>query len=354
MTSSAFRNALAAANANKHAFAAWVLPQQHVLHYLSCEKPRAFNATLLENSVDGFVLAPFAGTVHRAYLLEGKVHSENLPAGSENTETGDTDLLQDTSTKHYTHIVAEAVAHIRAGGMQKVVLARKKTMDLPEDFDPAEFLVKLHASYPGAFCYLAMLPDTGTWMGATPETLLQINPQELYTVALAGTQSPAQKNWGGKEKDEQAFVTSYIWELLKAAGADNIEMSPTGTLQAGHLSHLVTGIRFSSSKKPPYTLASGLLPQLHPTPAVGGTPKETAVQFISDREGFDRKYYSGYLGPLNTSGSSAFYVNLRCMEIVADKAVLYAGAGITKDSDPEKELFETERKMAVLGNLLRA
>ena len=95
-----------------------------------------------------------------------------------------------------------------------------------------------------------------------------------------------------------------------------------------------------------------MLALLHPTSAVCGLPKEPALQFILENEGFDRSYYSGFLGPVNSATGTHLYVNLRCMELLEKEAILYAGAGITAESNPEKEWQETQHKMQTMRRVL--
>ncbi|MBC7426107.1 MAG: chorismate-binding protein, partial [Bacteroidia bacterium] len=91
---------------------------------------------------------------------------------------------------------------------------------------------------------------------------------------------------------------------------------------------------------------------LHPTPAVCGYPFNEALDFIKENEGYNREFYSGYLGPVYNNGDRQLFVNLRCMRIYEEDMVLFAGGGINKGSDPEKEWTETENKMKTLLNCL--
>ena len=100
--------------------------------------------------------------------------------------------------------------------------------------------------------------------------------------------------------------------------------------------------------------ATVMLELLHPTSAVCGMPKAEAMQFILENENYDREFYSGYLGPININNASNIFVNLRSMKICQNTAHIYAGAGITEDSDPEKEWNETEIKMKTMLNILDA
>jgi isochorismate synthase len=99
-------------------------------------------------------------------------------------------------------------------------------------------------------------------------------------------------------------------------------------------------------------LLGKLIESLHPTPAVCGLPKETAVQFILENENYKRTYYAGYLGELNMNGNTQLVVNLRCMEIENNKISLFVGGGITKGSIPEKEFEETVTKAMVMKKVL--
>jgi isochorismate synthase len=99
-------------------------------------------------------------------------------------------------------------------------------------------------------------------------------------------------------------------------------------------------------------LGSVMLKLLHPTSAVCGMPLESAFQFLVENEGYDREFYAGYLGPVNFQNQSNLYVNLRCLQLFDTEATVYAGAGITQDSDPQKEWEETELKMKTLLEVL--
>ena len=96
-----------------------------------------------------------------------------------------------------------------------------------------------------------------------------------------------------------------------------------------------------------------MLDLLHPTSAVCGMPQEPALDFLRKHEEYDRAFYSGYLGPVNIENETNIFVNLRCMQLLSQKAILYAGAGVTIDSDPEKEWQETEMKLQTLLNVLQ-
>jgi isochorismate synthase len=176
----------------------------------------------------------------------------------------------------------------------------------------------------------------------------------LKTVALAGTQLYANEIvWQTKEKDEQKYVTDFITENLKQF-SNTIEVSEPKTVQAGNLVHLKTDISATISKEN----NGKIIRKLHPTPAVCGLPKDEAKAFILENEGYNREFYTGFLGELNIdfttfrTENSDLFVNLRCMKIENNCAKLFVGCGITKDSNPEKEFFETVNKTQTLKRVL--
>ncbi|MCK9269810.1 MAG: isochorismate synthase, partial [Bacteroidales bacterium] len=237
----------------------------------------------------------------------------------------------------------------KAGAMDKVVLSRQKFITSSDaSLQPASLLLFLKQKYPTAFVYLFYTPVTGWWMGATPELLLQGRAGKYQTMALAGTRpfnpQTHQLPWPEKEQLEQKFVTDYILDKLHAVGITDPDCSAPYTRQAGSVEHICTEISFSSGS------AVELLRALHPTPAVCGMPADIANDFILKTEKHDRAYYSGFLGMLNIKEQTNVYVNLRCMRLFPNGKLLFAGAGITAGSDPEREWNETEMKMQIMAS----
>lgn len=259
----------------------------------------------------------------------------------------------------FTSGVAKAIDSIRSGEMEKVVLSRDFIEQLPSNFSPVAALESMQKEYPRAFISLVSIPGVGTWMGASPEILVSVNEESVFhTVALAGTQpaaageSVATAIWRQKEIEEQAMVERYVLKCFKSLRLrDYTEVGPR-TIIAGNLMHLRTDFKVDLKEVDFPTLASDMLALLHPTSAVCGLPKEPALQFILENEGFDRGYYSGFLGPVNSTSGTHLYVNLRCMELLEENAILYAGAGITAESNPEKEWQETQHKMQTMRRIL--
>jgi len=267
----------------------------------------------------------------------------------------------ETALEHqvdYQEYVAACVTAIEAEQMQKVVPARFKEIDIAETFDPVAQWLKLEQAYENAFVSLVSIPAVGTWLGATPEVLIEQSGEKFRTVALAATQkrdpvkAVSDTAWTQKEIEEQAMVSRYIINCFKKIRLrEFIEKGPKTTV-AGNLLHLKTEYSVDMAETNFPELGTVMLELLHPTSAVAGMPKLAAKALINEWEGFDREFYSGYLGPVHVENRTNIFVNLRCMQLFREKARLYAGAGVTEDSDPEKEFLETEIKFNTLLNVI--
>ncbi|MFQ5649188.1 MAG: chorismate-binding protein [bacterium] len=293
----------------------------------------------------------------------------------------------------YCRLVERALEEITAEKLKKVVLSRALEVTLAQGFSPQNLFDHLCAAYPNAFVSLVALPGVGTWIGATPELLLSQQNDELTTVALAGTRpvSPgnvtglpashvglepgserfrsgnqawepgdngtfshsewAQK-WSEKEIDEQAIVSEFIRQAFAHHKIDDYTEQRTESVRIGDLLHLQTKFKLESLASRGVNVVDTLLHSLHPTPAVCGVPQSKALTFIERHESHAREFYAGYLGPVNLGEQSHLYVNLRCLQLLQNSALLYAGGGITIDSIPVQEWLETELKLDALLKVL--
>ncbi|WP_207431219.1 chorismate-binding protein [Sabulibacter ruber] len=257
--------------------------------------------------------------------------------------------------------VATAVKAMQEGCLEKVVLSRTKTLPLFEGFHLLKAFGQLTELYATAFVSLVTIPGIGTWLGATPELLVQIDRHKVFrTVALAGTQplqeglTPADAIWRQKEIEEQALVQRYIVSCFRHLRLrEYVEMGPR-TVRAGNLLHLKTDFSAAMEEVGFPKLGTQMLELLHPTSAVGGMPKAAALKMINQLELHERRYYSGYLGPVQLGQETNLFVNLRCVELGQETVTAYAGAGMTADSVPAKEWQETELKMQTVLRLFQA
>ncbi|MEM7379902.1 MAG: chorismate-binding protein [Bacteroidota bacterium] len=309
-----------------------------------CHTPGDFNES-------GFVFAPFDSNQEAVVLRP----DELLSTSFQSTESKRSNVSEPTQTDtqahaHHLNLVTSGIARIEASELEKVVLSRR--MEVLFDQSPLEFFQTLLNKYPTAFCYLWYHPHVGLWLGASPEILVSIREKQLETMSLAGT-FPYKKDelpvWTAKEKQEQGFVTTYLLEVLKPF-TTQLQITEEKAVRAGELWHLrsrITGMLNNNE-------LGSVIRAIHPTPAVCGIPGEEASAFILKNEGYDREYYTGYLGELSLDGqpSCDLYVNLRCLQLVNGKALIYIGGGITSDSNPQREWEETVAKSNTMLNAL--
>ena len=257
-------------------------------------------------------------------------------------------IIKSTTKSSFIQKVEAAIELIKTNYFQKIVLSKIKVIPLPPHFEVFSFFAKLNSHYHHT-CNSLLYHQDCFWVGASPELFLKIQNNNIQMNAIAGTVFNEDLNdFTKKEIVEHNYVTSYIKEeLLNFCAPESIQISKSKLLAAGPVNHLIQVIQ--GKLELPFT-SETLIKHLHPTPAVGGTPKQHAVEYILKNEPY-REFYSGYLG-LVGNNECELYVNLRCAKIVKDHIILYAGCGITEDSDPEKEWIETEKKMDTLLHLL--
>ena len=248
------------------------------------------------------------------------------------------------------------------GSFEKLVLARCSHIESTAlaHIKAEDLFKKACQMYPRLFIALISTTQSGTWLMATPEILLSGNGCEFKTMALAGTQPAPPSDtvadkpvtgvkWSKKEQEEQQYVSDYIEDVISEF-AEHFSKKGPFTTMAAQLYHLRTDYLFRLED---IDEIGDLLDELFPTPAVCGIPKEEARQFILDGESIDRKYYSGFVGPLSPSGETHLYVSLRCMNIhQGGKFDLYAGGGLLKSSELDKEWEETEAKLQTMKKVL--
>ena len=298
----------------------------------------------LSDGRKGFAFASFDKSTKRYFIIPSeRVSSIKVSTIKEAKQ-------KSTSKKAFTEYVKSIVKSITAGDYQKIVAARVLATAKPANFEPAIFFEKLCAAYPTAFVSLTYIPHIGLWIGASPEVLASQHAATLTTYALAGTKAVNDETeWSDKEKVEQRIVTEFIGQKLTKITGEGVKTKGPFTQEAGSLKHLLTVFTLRSKENGLWQKVSKAL---HPTPAVAGLPQAKSVKYIAEHELFDRKFYAGYLGPVNWNAKTDLFVNLRCMEVTAGQLIFYAGCGITADSDPEKEWQESERKIEVLKSLI--
>ena len=304
----------------------------------------------------GFAFVSFDGK--KKYLIpseQSDVYVEKVSSDIFYLPNSIANTTNDLEKKAFESLVEKGIQAIANQSFDKVVLSRKEAVEM-SNLNIESLLNSLQFNYPTAFNYCFFHPKVGMWFGATPEQLLQVEDVKIKTVALAGTQLFSESiQWESKEKQEQEFVTNFIVSSLKAF-CNDITVSEPYTSKAGTIAHIKTAISAELNSKKDL---GNLIEKLHPTPAVCGLPKATAKQFILENEGYNRKFYTGFLGELNIDFKtfkkehSDLFVNLRCMDVEKNTATVYVGCGITKDSIPEKEYIETVNKSMIIRKVTR-
>lgn len=312
------------------------------------------------NEQKGFVIAPFRVSRECPIVLIRPDYTE-LPDTTQQESSqmeqkfhsNETENASEHKTKdYYIHCFDAFIKPLQENTLDKLVLSRSLTLDREAGFSPEEAFYKACKQYIRSYVYLCHTPETGTWLGGTPEILLSGEKGEWHTVALAGTQ-PLQNgelptHWNEKNKREQLLVSNYIHDRLGSLGIDSTMEGPYPA-RAGGLSHLKSDFHFHLGES---NKLGDLLNLLHPTPAVCGLPKEEAYRFILTNEGYNRRYYSGFIGWLNPEGRTDLYVNLRCMNIMNNMLILYAGGGLLSSSELSDEWQETEDKLQTMRALI--
>ena len=375
------------------AFAYYRLPYlHHATQMIQHEgEPEVLGSVAELNGKEGFVVAPFSPSSDCPVVL---IHPDEVKhvavrtrgAGKifvpRNLEFHRDETLSFTpETDTYAQDFAAFHERLKVGDFQKIVLARCARITLEERtrktsegegvgihqkslFADAESLfMEACQLYPRLFVALVYTEPSGMWLMATPEILLKGDGCEMTTMSLAGTQraEPSRTvadypvegvEWSQKNQEEQQYVTDYIIQCVSAF-TDDYSLKGPYTTMAANLYHLRTDIRFSLKS----TQQMGdVLEALYPTPAVCGIPKEATRQFILAHEHHPRQYYSGFVGPLQMQGKTHLYVSLRCMHILPEvhACELYAGGGLLKESEMQKEWEETEAKMQTIKRVLNS
>jgi isochorismate synthase len=366
-----------------YSFALWRLPGDPQQRVLISKKTLQINREeSLEDLRAGFVFAPFERikdsifleadylfTFSEGILAEAKGVSEEAGrellnevkpmSGSAGNAYFVRNVVPVAIEKHaFIELVTHAVQEIERGKAEKLVPSRTREIDRPEDFEIIQAFDRLCKQFPNAMVSFVSTPESGSWMGATPELLVCVKDSVFQTVALAGTQpydeGTSVKNvaWTQKEIEEQALVERYIISCFKKIRLREYDEHGPKTVIAGNLMHLRSDFTVDMKETNFPQLGSVMLQLLHPTSAVCGMPLEEAKAFLDANEKYDRAFYSGYLGPVNIDDQIHIFVNLRCMQLTDKKIILYAGAGVTADSIAEKEWEETEMKMNSLLRVL--
>jgi isochorismate synthase len=273
--------------------------------------------------------------------------------------TGEARIASVLAPGRFEESVAQGVERIRAGALEKVVLAREVVVEAPRAHDPAAIYGALRQQFASCFCFCCGSPEAA-FLGASPELLVRRSGAGAATVALAGSTrrsaDPAVDDHLGeqllrsaKDRREHEIVVRRIERALRRHSVW-VEVAPEpGLVKVANIQHLATPIHAQLSEPRSAVELAGLL---HPTPAVGGEPRDRALAAIAELEELDRGWYAGPVGWMDAAEDGEFCVAIRSALLRDRTGHLFAGNGIVTDSDPEAELAETEVKLGALLPLL--
>lgn len=265
-----------------------------------------------------------------------------------------------TEDQSYVARVSTALRRIEEGRYRKIVLSRAVDQEFDHAFNPLTTLNGLRSEFRDCYSFSFENDRGQSFIGSTPELLARVKDRRIETMALAGT-SPRGKSAredaqfatelieSEKEAREHAHVVESIRRRLGSIGVEIEAVDQPELVVLPNVQHLRTRIR---AELAPDSHLLDIVSALHPTPAVGGVPRETALPDIDELEPHRRGLYAGVLGYFNHRGEGEFCVGLRAGLIDGKHVRLFAGAGIVSGSDPEKEYTETELKISALRDAL--
>jgi menaquinone-specific isochorismate synthase len=253
--------------------------------------------------------------------------------------------------------VATTVARIEAGGLDKAVLARDVAVWAEAPFDVRVLAGRLAARFPGCFTFLV-----DDLVGATPELLVERQGRRVQALPLAGTARRGEdqdedERLGAallaspKDRHEHAVLVDALVATLEHR-LTAVSRGEPHLLRLDNVQHLATRVVGELADDDASVL--DLVADLHPTPAVGGSPTAAALELIDELEGLDRGRYAGPVGWTDRHGDGQFGIALRCAEVTGARARLFAGAGIVAGSLPEAELEETRVKLRAMRSAFSA
>lgn len=278
-------------------------------------------------------------------LLNSSVHLKEQPV--------DLAAAENIDAAQFMTNVNTAVQAMADGAFDKVVLARRKRLRFNAPVDLNTLVNRAVNSHDYSY-FMLFEQGEKTYISRTPEQLVKVSGHELMTNAIAGTMSTADADAhhqllnDEKNLKEHKIVVDSIYDDLKPY-LRHLKVGRTGLLKNRYFYHLYTQI--TGVVDPDTTDVLQLSCAMHPTPALGGYPKQQAAQFIQQMEG-NRGFYGAPIGYIDAAFDGEFIVAIRSMLLTGNEAVLYAGCGVVQESTAEAELTETEIKFKPMLQLL--
>lgn len=335
-------------------FAICLLPGEQRARYFISENGRTHEPCVTTHgegsTTDSFVISPWLAPWRNRITIEREVTPETFaesvtttPDPREPSETATP--AQQITRDEYLAAVSRVMESCRQR-QGKTVFSRAISSTMADGTTAGTVFDDLCREFPETFRFIFHTPETGLWLGATPELLLDHDAatRRCRVMSLAGTRPRTEGHtpWDDKNLRENRFVTDFITDTFRALGSDATP-GPQQTLRYGrnieHICHMI------EATLPQGITAAKLIDRLNPTPALCGTPREAAIADITANELHDRGCYGGAIGLVSTATRSLrLFVTLRCCHISGRTIRAFAGGGITPDSDPATEWRESSAK----------
>ncbi|WP_226035852.1 isochorismate synthase [Aquibacillus saliphilus] len=287
---------------------------------------------------------------HKNILLDSNA---TLPDGPVITNKTELDPLG------WKELVGQATSHIKEEKVDKIVLAREMRVHFEKKATLSPILSKLINTQTNSYVF-SFENDDDCFLGATPERLVRVENQQLLSTCLAGT-APRGNNEledtqiglelinDVKNREEHEFVVKMIRDAVTACCWDvDVPKEPV-LYPLKHLQHLYTPVKAKLKKE--YSIID-VVKRLHPTPALGGLPKDKSLLYIREYEKLDRGWYGAPIGWMDAYKNGEFAVAIRSALIQGTEASLFSGCGVVKESDPEAEYQETNIKFTPMLSVL--
>ncbi len=255
--------------------------------------------------------------------------------------------------------IEQSVEDIRAGLMDKIVLARELDLHFEGAVPSGTVLQNLTEQQPASFIF-GLESGSSCFLGASPERLIKKEGKQVFSACLAGSTKRGSDVHSDerlgmellndeKNRSEHEFVVSMMRKAMEEQCLDlHIPQEPI-LMKLANIQHLYTPVKGTALPK---SSILDFVELLHPTPALGGSPRKVALQKIGEYEEMDRGFYSAPVGWMDREGNGDFAVGIRSGLLKGNQAFLFAGCGIVEGSDPESEFTETRVKFKPMLNAL--
>ena len=277
------------------------------------------------------------------------VPSRGRPAGRHPT------IVPHTSDSSFESMVAESVRAVQRNEVAKVVVSRQVDVRMGEPIDVADLLARWHRLEPTASLF-SMPTSRGQLVGASPELLVERNGERVRSRPLAGTTDrtqgtasllPRELLSSTKDSAEHRLVVEAIGEVLAPLCSDLDVPAEPDLVHLHNITHLGTSVVGTLAPRSDGSTPTALelVAELHPTPAVGGVPRDRALRLISRLEPEERGHFAGPVGYVDARGDGRWMIGIRAMTVSGPDALLAAGVGVVQGSDPRTELDEVTLKL---------